>query len=43
MGGVLIVVAAAIAFLRHDRLHAARADDLRDDARLRRDRLRSTT
>ena len=39
MGGLLIVLAASIAFLATSVLHAAGADDLRHDARLRRDRL----
>ena len=39
MGGLLIIAAASIAFLPLSRLHAAGADDLRHDARLRRDRL----
>ena len=43
MGGLLIVLAAAIAFLATSVRTLPGADDLRDDARLRRDRLRSTT
>ena len=39
MGGVLIVLAAAIAFLATSVAHGAGARDLRHDARLRRDRL----
>ena len=39
MGGLLIVAAATIAFLAVSRVHAAGADGLRHDARLRRDRL----
>ena len=44
MGGVLIVLAATIAFLAHDRAARLPAlDDLRDDARLRRRSASSTT
>ena len=43
MGGLLILLAATIAFLPLSRLHAAGADDLRHGARLRRRSASSTT